>query len=118
MAGPDGVIVQSASAVQDNAQWWRDAGIVGTTLANLASPLSTLDTALAANSSNVSGPSATDAATLQRLMLLRQNMAGQGGSAGGDAAVWARGTADDATMALVANNMAGLTSIPKPSLAA
>ena len=118
LAGPDGVVVQSASAGQDDTQWWRDAGIVGTTLANLASPLSTLGTTLATSASSGTGTSTTDAATLQRLMLLRQNMAGQGGSSGGDAAVWARGTTTDISTALTANSASGLTTIPKPSLAA
>jgi hypothetical protein len=116
--GPGGLVVQSAATAQDDAQWWRNASIVGQNLADLAAPLTGEGTTLAANGSSIASASSADAATLQRLMLLRQNMAGQGGSAGGDAAVWARGTGNDAATALAANTASTLTTIPKASLAA
>lgn len=116
--GPGGVLVQSAATAQDDAQWWRDASIVGQNLADLAAPLAGEGTTLATNASSFASAPSADAATLQRLMLLRQNMAGQGGSAGGDAAVWARGTANDAAIALAANTASALNSTPKASLAA
>ena len=66
---------------------------------------------LGANRSSLAGVAQVDAAALQRVMLLRQSMAAMPGEGGGSAAVWNRGTADEAT------TIATPTSFRAPSAA-
>lgn len=93
--GPAGAIVEATSTSVDDNQWWRDAGIVGQSYANLANAIAGQNNALGANQSSFAGAGATDAATLQRLLLLRQNIASLQPSTGGSAAIFNRGAAND-----------------------
>ena len=93
--GPAGAIVEATSTSVDDSQWWRDASIVGQSYANLANAIAGQNSALGANQSSFAGAGATDAATLQRLLLLRQNIASLQPSTGGSAAIFNRGAAND-----------------------
>ena len=116
--GPGGVVVEADASVQDDGQWWRDAGIVGQTLADLASPLQGDGASLGANASSLASAPVTDAATLQRLMLLRQNVAGLADSSGGDPAIWSRDGQTESLAALAANGQSPLSATTNQSLAA
>lgn len=93
--GPAGAIVEATSTSVNDNQWWRDANIVGQSYANLANAIAGQNNALGANQSSFAGAGATDAATLQRLLLLRQNIASLQPSTGGSAAIFNRGAAND-----------------------
>ena len=93
--GPAGAIVEATSTSVDDSQWWRDASIVGQSYANLANSITGQNQTLGANQSSLAGAGATDAATLQRLLLLRQNIASLQPSTGGSAAIFNRGAAND-----------------------
>lgn len=116
--GPGGVVVEASAAGQEDSQWWRNAGIVGQTLAQFGTPLAADDRSATAPGSGVAGVSNTDAATLQRLMLLRQNMAGLQPDSGGDAAVWMRNAQVDGATSLAASVTRPLTASATQSIAA
>lgn len=101
--GPDGEIVASTSGSGADLPWWRDAAVVGATLAGLATPLSaatgTTPFGLAA-----AAAASPDAAELQRQQLLRQSIAALQSPAGGSAAIWGHSAANDDGMTVASAN--------------
>ena len=93
--GPSGAVLEATATAVDATQWWRDASIVGQSYANLANAIAGQDNSLGANQSSIGGAGATDAATLQKLLLLRQNIAALQPATGGSAAIFNRGAAND-----------------------
>lgn len=112
-AGPNGDVVTADSTQTRSTEWWRDPNAVGTELAMLAAPQRSGDRELGANRSSVSNMPG-DAAQLQRLLLLRQNMAAMPGNGGGTAAIWDRGGSEDRPIA--ASTTSGYAKVPAPSL--
>lgn len=92
--GPDGETVASAATSSADLPWWRDASVVGTSLAALATPPSVATGSTSAGPI-VEGAANLDAAELQRQQLLRQSIAALQPSAGGSAAIWAHAAAND-----------------------
>ena len=114
--GPSGEVVATAPASTSGYAWWRDAAIVGSTLADLAMPLGSDDRSLGAN---LSSPVAAglDAASLQRQMLLRQSIAAmQSGASGGSAAIWARAGTSPDQLAMPAMSSQTVETAPQPAL--
>jgi len=110
--GPSSSIVYATQVESSDPQWWRNASMVGSTLASLATPLRDNDRSLGANlGSPVGAPGGVDAAGLQRLALLRQSMASLQGASGGTVAIWLRDSANDASPSLAASQ----TTIPLQS---
>lgn len=112
-AGPNGDVVTAEATQTRAAEWWRDPSAVGSQLAMLAAPQLTGDRDLGANRSSLANMPG-DAAQLQRLLLLRQNMAAMPGSAGGTTAIWNRGGSED--MPIAASTTSGYAKVPASSL--
>lgn len=109
--GPSGLVVEANGSASGDTQWWRNASIVGQGLAALASGFANNDQALGANRSSAVGDGVTDAATLQRLMLLRQNIASLQPASGGSAAIWGHDAANDRTL-LAASALPTVSATP------
>ncbi|MES3150925.1 beta strand repeat-containing protein [Sphingomonas faeni] len=116
LSGQSGQVVAADAATTTASQWWRDPTAVGQDLASLASPQLVGSGRSGANASSLAGTPSGDASQLQRLMLLRQNMAAMHGDAGGAAAIWNRGAAND--MPLAAASTSGYATVPASSLTA
>ena len=111
-SAPENGIVEAASTATNNDDWWRDPSIVGQNYASLAASLGGQDSGLGANQSSIAnGNGATDAATLQKLLLLRQGIASLPPASGGNAAIFTRGAANDGTT-LAAAALRPVTSLP------
>lgn len=99
--GPTGDIVQGADmSAEPDFAWWHQAGSVAAAGTDPVLPQAS-QTRRVGPSGQASGGSIGDAATLQRLQLLRQSMAAfQGPTGGASYAVWNRhGLGDAATLA-------------------
>lgn len=103
--GPAETTIAPTSVDSTDPQWWRNASLVGSTLAGLSLPSTSENSSLGANlGSPVAIPGGIDAAALQRQALLRQAMATLQGASGGSAAIWMRDVANDTSPSLSAND--------------
>lgn len=115
--GPGGFIIEFEGATSEDKAWWRNAAVVGQSLATLAQGFSGDDRSLGANASSAVTPGVTDAATMQRLMLLRQNMASLQPATGGSAAIWSHDPANDRSM-LAGGALPSITNAARVAVAA
>lgn len=108
--GQNGQVVTGDAPASGASSWWRDSSAAGGEPASLTS-----FGMLGGSDDGTHGASMTrapmgDAAQMQRLLLLRQNMAAVGGVAGGSAAVWTRGGGEEMSLAAATANSYALPS--------
>ncbi|WP_404712183.1 hypothetical protein [Sphingomonas sp. MMS24-J13] len=109
--GPNAGIVSASASGTISSEWWRDPLVVGTTLAQLGTPLaaSSLETGNTPRIAAAGG----DAASIQRQQLLRQSLAAFQAPSGGTPAIWQRNP-NDAGAEMLASASARMP-VPQPS---